>query len=327
MSDTNQEPDAIPQESAARRARSQSQPETIAILRNTVQRLETIVQKLEADDLETLPPPSAFETLVDSINRLETAIAPSNTSPVKTSQTPPQEDFDDILEEIPEPLEEQELGLIDRTLPSFDRLQTGWDWVLARIRTALPSFVNAKLSDWAITSILTGVVVLVLSSVVFLSASPPEPSTVAKVPPPQPPPPIEAPIEIEAPQEPEPIELEPPPPPPPVVLTPEQTLIAAIQNQVTELTQDYAEGLIRSIEADFLGSRLLVTVGEEWYELPESEQDRVAKDVSARSRELDFRKVELLDPQKTLLARTPVVGQGIIILQRRILTSDPPTEE
>ncbi|MGD2183662.1 hypothetical protein [Lusitaniella coriacea] len=332
MSDTNQEPDAI--------ARSQSQPETIAILRDTVQRLEKIVQKLEADSSETLPPPSAVETLVDGINRLESAIAPSNTPPSETVEASPQEDFGDLLEdkspvemqptnEVEDLLEERELGWIDRTLPSFDRLQAGWDWALAKIRTALPSFVSAKLSDWAITSILTGVVVLVLFSVVLLSASPPEPSTVAKAPPPPPPlpPPIEAPVEIEAPQEPEPIELEPPPPPPPVMLTPEQTLIAAIQNQVTELTRDYAEGLILSIEADFLGSRLLVTVGEEWYDLPESEQDRVANDISARSRELDFRKLEILDPQKTLLARTPVVGQGIVILQRRVLTSDLLPEE
>jgi hypothetical protein len=94
--------------------------------------------------------------------------------------------------------------------------------------------------------------------------------------------------------------------------------VAAIQNQVAEITQQYGSGLIQSVEANFLQSRLIVKVSNEWYELPESEQDALADEILSRSGQLDFRKLEMTDLDGELLARSPVVGPNMVILKRAI---------
>jgi len=45
-----------------------------------------------------------------------------------------------------------------------------------------------------------------------------------------------------------------PTPTPTLELTPEQNLIASIENQVAEITDRYADGLIQSIQANFQSS-------------------------------------------------------------------------
>ncbi|NEO28368.1 MAG: hypothetical protein F6K03_16180, partial [Kamptonema sp. SIO4C4] len=123
------------------------------------------------------------------------------------------------------------------------------------------------------------------------------------------------------PPKPEPPKAKPKKPQPskPVQLTPEQNLIAAIQDQVSEITNEYAEGLIQSIQANFTEGRLVVTVGEEWYNLPEQQQNQLADEVLARSQTLDFRKIAMLDDEGTMIARSPVVGKQMVILKREPL--------
>ena len=106
---------------------------------------------------------------------------------------------------------------------------------------------------------------------------------------------------------------------PEIQLTPEQTLIAAIQTRVAEITQDYSEDLIESVQADFRQNSLLVKVSDVWYQLGDSRQSKLANEMLKRSRQLDFFKLEIKDTQGTLVARNPVVGNNIIILQRNKL--------
>ncbi|NEQ26071.1 MAG: hypothetical protein F6K28_44895, partial [Microcoleus sp. SIO2G3] len=130
--------------------------------------------------------------------------------------------------------------------------------------------------------------------------------------------PIEPPASIEESPvlEPEPeIAIEPPAPAPPP-LTPEQTLIAAIQDQVGDLTNQYGNGLIQSIQANFRSSRLTVKVEEAWYDLSQSRQDQLAAEMLDRARSLDFNRLEITDPQGAIVARSPVVGSEMIILRR-----------
>ncbi len=101
-------------------------------------------------------------------------------------------------------------------------------------------------------------------------------------------------------------------------MTPEQSLIAAIQKEITNLTNQYPDDLIGKIEANFIGSRLIVTVGNQWYDLTNKEQDNLANNILERSWGLDFRKLEILDSQKHLIARSPVVGDQVIILKRNL---------
>jgi|GEM_PF-462187 len=369
MSEENQEQSATPNSA------SQAKTETIATLRQTVRQLERLILALEAQSDDTLPAIAALDNLTSSLEEVSAAVETATGAPLPElpAETPARPSPTTPLEE---PVE---LGWLDRVLPSFDRLQAGWDWVLARARGFLPASLSEKLSDWAITSILAGIVVIFLLAAVLVSPGPPPSSAIARVSPnprplevpavepvepslpdvpaaaPEPPstpsdlpeslelepeaeeplpPPdseapvepeepaeveivapaeIEAPQELEAPAEPEVVAVEEPPPTP---LTPEQTLIASIQNRVAEITSQYADGLIRSIQADFLGSQLTVTLEERWYDLAPDRQDRVADDVRARSQELDFSKLKMLDLNGNVLARTAVVGDGMVVVRR-----------
>ncbi|MBR8828474.1 MAG: hypothetical protein DSM107014_11345 [Gomphosphaeria aponina SAG 52.96 = DSM 107014] len=106
------------------------------------------------------------------------------------------------------------------------------------------------------------------------------------------------------------------PPTPQLELPPEGSLIAAIQTQVSEITSKYAESLILSTEANFLGSILTVKVGDDWYGLTESQQNKLANEMLLRSRLLDFKRLEIVDLEANLLARSPVVGDIMVILKR-----------
>jgi hypothetical protein len=177
----------------------------------------------------------------------------------------------------------------------------------------LPSAWSNNLSDWALTGAIAGVVVVVLVTTAALL--PDTPAQVAKAPPET----IETPPELTAPQPPQPVEVAPSPQP---ELTPEQSLVASIQQQVAELSDRYGKGLIQSIEANFLASRLIVKVSDGWYTLEESQQDKLADDILRRSREMDFSKLEITDLEGTLLARNPVVGTNMVILKRQELAAN-----
>ena len=103
-------------------------------------------------------------------------------------------------------------------------------------------------------------------------------------------------------------------PKPKLELNPEQSLIAAIQEQVAEITNEYADGLIVSLEANFINSSLIVKASDTWYQLTPDSQEKVANEILSRGRKLDFKKLNITDSKGKLLARNPVVGKNMIIL-------------
>jgi len=113
----------------------------------------------------------------------------------------------------------------------------------------------------------------------------------------------------------------PTPTPPPLKLTPEQTLIARIQDQVAEVSDQYVNGLIQSVQANFRASRLTVKMGDGWYNLLTPQQDSLANDVLKRAQQLNFIKLEMVDAQGNLLARSPVIGSEMVVLKRSLVTS------
>ncbi len=102
-----------------------------------------------------------------------------------------------------------------------------------------------------------------------------------------------------------------------VPLTPEQTLIASIQDQVVTITDPYSSGLIESIKPSFGKSRLSVLVNDSWYGLNRSQQDKLGDELLKRSQELDFSNLEITDAKGMVLARSPVVGSTMVILKRK----------
>ncbi|MEH1863441.1 MAG: hypothetical protein V7K69_00115 [Nostoc sp.] len=245
----------------------------------------------------------------------------------------------DKLETAPPPGTEETPGF-------FQQLQLRWGGLLRTIRLFLPSNLSTKLSDTALTGIVTGIaVILVWTTTTVFTGKPTEIATVppveevpvptptittppvSVVPEPQPPqpleeitPPPEVPITPATP-EPEPIPTPTPipiPTPTPVIeLTPEQALIAAIENQVAEISDRIASGLIKSIQANFRTSNLTVKISDDWYTLKESQQDKLAAEILQRSQELDFTHLEIIDSQDKLIARNPVVGTEMVIFKRQ----------
>lgn len=280
--------------------------QSINALRFTIGALEGIVAKLEAD-------------------------TPSQTSNSTSAQT----------------------GTITTNL-WLPRLQAGWQGLLQKVRSLLPASLNDKLPDWSLSGAIASIPIFFLwITLSLLPGKPPEvapvnpvavapvvtPSAIAVNPkvevtpipiaisPPTPvatttpkvvttpPPGITAPAELTAPKSAQPIKLAPPPAP---VLTPEQSLVATIQKQVAEVTSQYAaNGLIQSIQANFPSSRLQVKVTNGWYELSSEQQDKLATEMFGRAKELDFSKLEIADLGGNLLARSPVVGTKMVILQRK----------
>ncbi|HEY9859360.1 MAG TPA: hypothetical protein V6D16_07630 [Candidatus Obscuribacterales bacterium] len=138
----------------------------------------------------------------------------------------------------------------------------------------------------------------------------PEPPAIAEAP--------EVPSELTAPEAPEPVEVtaaEPIEPPAPV-LSPQEQILATIQAKVAEATNPYAEDLVQSVKTNLVGNRLTVALSDRWYNLPTNQQDQLASEVLAKAKTLDFTKLEITDTEGKLIARTPVVGSGMVILQR-----------
>jgi hypothetical protein len=321
----NSQPETPPtpetvEQSPTRLEQNQVQPflkaQSIKALRGTIGLLETIVEKLEAEPVREIPPtvtPPATTPVLntttatpeqESASRL--SVSASEASAADTPTVAPKPTAQELADrQLPSPTKPK---LIDRILPSFRSLQAFWDATLAKVRSLLPAAWNEKLSDWGLTGAIAGIVVVLLVTTAALL--PETPAQVAKAPPNT----IEAPPELKAPEPPQPVEVETPPPP---ELTPEQSLIAGIQNQVAEITNRYGNGLIQSIEANFEASRLIVKVSDGWYDLKESQQNKLADEILRRSNELDFSKLQITDPKETLLARSPVVGSNMVILKRQ----------
>ncbi|MBW4612023.1 MAG: hypothetical protein KME21_01830 [Desmonostoc vinosum HA7617-LM4] len=230
-------------------------------------------------------------------------------------------------------LETTVVKLETESLPGAAETPGLWGGFLAKVRSFLPANFSAKLSNTALTGIIAGVaVILVWTSATVVTKKPTE---VVTLPPVEevstPTPTITTPPEA-APIEPEPQVSQPPPevtptptpeptptptPTPALELTPEETLIAAIENQVAEISDRITSGLIKSIQANFRTGNLTIKISDDWYTLKDSQQNKLATEILQRSQELDFTHLEIIDSQDNLIARNPVVGSEIIIFQRR----------
>ncbi len=120
------------------------------------------------------------------------------------------------------------------------------------------------------------------------------------------------PDELTAPAEPEPVELAPPPLP----LTPEERLIAAVRDRITEAVSEYeTNDIVEGIEANFAASVLRVQVGTGWSQLARPDRQAAAKDLFDRAKTLDFSRLELTDLDGNLVARSPVIGTEMVLFE------------
>lgn len=195
-----------------------------------------------------------------------------------------------------------------------------WDGFLRTFRLFLPSSISNNVSDMVLTVIFAVIFVVTIGTTGFLLI--PKSSTqVAIVPP------------VEEVTATTPIVTPEPTPTPIVELTPEQVLLAAIENQfmapgllrkLSEISvlvkntkdKNLISQLIKPLKANFRTSDLTIKVGDIWYKLAKSEQDKLAGEILKRSQELNFIHLEVVDFQEKLIARSPVVGKEMIIFKR-----------
>jgi hypothetical protein len=230
-----------------------------------------------------------------------------------------------------------------RTQGSFlEKVGLLWQSIVKLVRSLLPASLSQKLSDPILNAAIAAILIVTVGlSVNIFSAKPAEKIANAPVPKviespanfsdfvgsetPQPIAKLPEAIASEkaksefksnlpdlvAPTAPKAVEIVPPPP-----LTPEQSLIAGIQNKVDEITARLGGGLVKSFEANFSSSRLTVKVAEDWYGLSETEQNQIVNQMFKEANLLDFSNLEVLNMEGKLIARSPVIGSEMIILDR-----------
>ncbi|BFM40703.1 hypothetical protein [Synechocystis sp. LKSZ1] len=283
-------------------------------LSETIQALNKIVTRLEQDQTASLPPDWPPELVTTLLSTSQQMLDSSQALP------PPAE---------PEEFGPEELQGLDHFLPSFNRWQRGWQSVLGTIRRLLPAPIRGQISDWGLTAILVVLIVSgLLASVLFLSRpvsdvgpasrtptdlEPRSPASELILPSPAP---IQSepdnPPVLEAPAEPEVVELA---PPEEAALTPEQSLLGIIRQELFDLTQSYSPSLVVLIQPNFDTSHLTLTLGPAWDELSPQRQATWVKQVWQKTQKLSFRKLTILGPKGQLLARSPVVGQEMLIFR------------
>ena len=357
-----------------------NQPSSNPEEQESLEQQKSVVEQPDniTSDSEDIIEANNTESLTEEIIQVQSEVPEDNSEPISSVTRSPS----DITEE-----EEQSESTISQAAtevvtdsPQEDKNKNWWDVILDKIRSFLPESMNNALSDWTLTGIISGLIVLILSiSVILLpsrssseispesaeivsipeqkieittnstpteeteeTATPSNSSEIVSIPEQEieittnstPTEEIEetatlsnssditsTPVEIETPEtlitpkKPENLTIKTTPPPKPVI-TPEQSLFSSVQEKVNEITSQYAEELIVSGEADLLNSRLLIKVSDDWYKLNKDRQDKFANETFKRSQKFNLRKLEIQDLQNNLIARSPVVGNKMIILQR-----------
>lgn len=221
--------------------------------------------------------------------------------------------------------------------PLWRRVKAAWRRILAGVRSRLP--ITAQLSDTILSGILIGILVLLLTIINGLR----QPPAIAKVPPLAPSAPVsrdtspssiaDGASDLDAPELeaseldrlPEVLEPEAPATevPEPELDPAERERIAAIQTQLMDASLSYGNNLLVSAQADLTHNQLTANLSSGWYGLSAPAQEDLANDWLRRSIEMNFAELELRSPDGLLLARSPVIGEQMVILQRQ----QPPVVE
>lgn len=100
-------------------------------------------------------------------------------------------------------------------------------------------------------------------------------------------------------------------------ISPEQAFIDAIQTQLSDITSQYPDEIVQTLEADFARDRLIVRLNPVWYTLDDDRQNSIIDRMWNQAKANHVTKLEIQDAQGKPISRSPVVGQHMIVLQRR----------
>lgn len=219
------------------------------------------------------------------------------------------------------PYQPKELGIIDQFLLVLADGATVWRKLLRGVRLLLPINLQRRLSDEVLTAIILGLLMLLLA--VWNPLGRRSPAVVDR----EPDSPVAESNRVEAPslgggsslaagEAPLTAPELSPTVPLPDPTSPDQSLIEAIQTQVSRLSRAYTVGLIESVEVNLPANTLTVNVSADWYGLSRSTQDAIAQDIYDQAQGLEFQTLRLRDAEGAIVARNPVVGSTMIVLKR-----------
>lgn len=175
-----------------------------------------------------------------------------------------------------------------------------WRQLLTGIRTRIPG--TAKLPD----RVLSGIVLAGLTVLLLLINNARQPDTVTVDPG------FSEPLQAaDAPDQSPALAAEPDPE--------EQARREDIAAKLAAGSLDEGVGLVEATESDFTHDRLTASLSDRWYELTAADQQAIAETLMKKSLYLSFAELELRSLQGDLLARSPVVGESMVILQRQRL--------
>ncbi len=100
-------------------------------------------------------------------------------------------------------------------------------------------------------------------------------------------------------------------------IDPEQAFIDAIQAQLNEITSQYPDGIVQTLQVDLPRDLVIVRLDPVWFTIDDNQQDRLSDRMWLQARANHLSKLELQDPTGQTIARSPVVGQHMVVLQRR----------
>ncbi len=260
-----------------------------------------------SEDPSAIPPPRAK---ADYTSRRQ----PPQTAPSRNPRSiSPAED---VWTDADIPYQPKELGVVDQLLLLLAEMATRWKKVLRWVRSQLPSDLQRQLSDGLLTAIALGLLMLLLALWNPLGAgggeradSEPLPRITTAEPAPED-------LFAERIAEPSGEAITPEAPAAAPEPTPEQSLIADIQDRVSRISRSYGAGLVQSVEVNLPDNTLGINLAEAWYGLLTNQQNEVAQDIYAQAQGLNFGTLQLRDPEGVVVARNPVVGPNMIILRR-----------
>lgn len=99
--------------------------------------------------------------------------------------------------------------------------------------------------------------------------------------------------------------------------SPEQAFIEAIQSQLSDITSQYSDDVIQTLSVDLDRNLLVVQLKSSWYLISDDKQNQVTDKIWIQAKENKFTQLQIQDAQGISIARSPVVGNHPIILQRR----------
>jgi hypothetical protein len=292
----------------------ESQQENLQKFKDRLRQIEEIVEQLA---------PEALTNLSISLAEAIASVQTSEPTVEEISEVEP------IIEELPTENPEPLISAEPKIEPPKKVLTVRLNWwqkILLNIRAFLPSSLSNSLNDFALLSTLViAITSIVLSSIFIFNKVNIERTIVTQTPSQVEINPGEIPLEslpsstqnseetviTENPQVTESNELS---RSEEIELTPEENLFAVIKTQIKRITESYSDELIVSIQPDFLASNLSIEVSDEWNTFNRNRQEKIAGDLFRRSQQLDFKKLEILDSEGIIVARSPVVGNKMVIL-------------